>query len=115
MTTTFATDANNDLFLGVSGNIVVVSGLLAVEDACATATKAQLGEMVLSTELGMPNFQLIWVGTPNVALYETFLRNILEGIPGVMQVTGLTTIVQDNTLSYVANITTQFGETTING
>ncbi len=39
MTRSFGTNASNDLYLGPDGNLVVLSGIAAVEAACATATK----------------------------------------------------------------------------
>lgn len=114
MTTTFGTDSNNDLYLGDDGNLVVLTGLAAIIAACETASKAQLGEMVLATALGIPNFQTIWVGTPNISLWENSLRATLEAVPGVLQVSNLTVRVQDNILSYVATISTEFGEGQLN-
>lgn len=116
MTTTFATDnKNNDLFLGNDGNLVVLHGLPAVEAACATATKLQLGEAVLATGLGIPNFQTVWVGTPNLPLFTSRLRAAINGVIGVTGIASLELSTPNNTLSYVATITSEFGGTTING
>ena len=115
MTVTFGTDDTSDLFLLSDGNIAVLSGLDAVLSACETASKAQRGEMVLATGLGIPNFQAVWVGAPNIPLWESALRVTLESVPGVLQVTDLTTSTQNNTLSYVATIVTQYGTGTVSG
>lgn len=115
MTTTFATDENNDLFLDNSKNITVLTGLPAIIAACETATKAQLGEMVLATKSGIPNFQTIWIGSPNYSLYVDYLRNTLAGVPGVLQVSSLDVSVSQNVLSYTAMIHTVFGTGEING
>lgn len=110
MTTTFGTNANNDLYIGSDGNLVVLTGLQAVMAACETATKAQLGEMVLTDTQGIPNFQTIWVGSPNYALYQSFLRNTLLAVPGVLDVKSITLTALNNILSYTAVIVTQFGD-----
>ena len=96
-------------------NIAVLTGLPAVSAACETATKAQLGEMVLATSQGIPNFQTIWVGSPNYSLFVSYLRNTLAGIPGVLEVSALDVSVAKNVLSYTASIKTQFGTGVING
>ncbi len=116
MTTTFGTTADgNDLYLGNNGNIVVLSGQDAVKAACETATKAQLGEMVLATGLGIPNFQAVWVGSPNLARFENALRTTISNVIGVLEVTALTISTANNTLSYQATISTEFGKVDLNG
>ena len=109
MVTTFGTNDNNDIYIGGNGNLAVFSGLDAVMDACETASKAQLGEMVLATELGMPNFQTIWVGSPNYAIFQNYLRNTLLSVPGVLEVQSIELAVTDNILRYTAVIVTIFG------
>lgn len=115
MTATLGTNSNNDLYIGADGNLVMLSGIAAVEAACLTATKAQLGEMVLATTSGIPNFQAIWVGTPDYALWKSYILGALQNVPGVQQVTSLALSVRENTVFYTANITTQFGNGTVNG
>lgn len=115
MTATFGTDKNNDLYLGNDKNLVLLTGLPAIIAACETATKAQLAEMVLSIEQGIPNFETIWIGSPNYATYVSYLRNTLVGILGVQAVSSLQLKVLNNMLSYTAEIKTEFGTAVING
>ena len=115
MTRTFSTDASNDVFIGPDDNLAVLSGIAAIAAACATATKAQLGEMVLATDSGIPNFQALWIGTPEYSLWKSYILKTLQNVPGVQQVTSLTLSVNGNTVRYTANITTQFGQGTVNG
>lgn len=115
MTTTFGTNSNNDIYLGTNGNIVVLTSLAAVMAACATAAKAQLGEMIYATTSGIPNFQTIWIGTPNYAIFESYLRTTLENVEGVTQVNNLTMSTSNNILSYSATIMTIYGKDTLNG
>ncbi len=115
MTQTLGTDSNNDLYLNSDGNIAVLSGLQAVLAACETATKAQLGEMLLATTQGIPNFQTIWVGSPNYPLFQNYLRRTLLGVSGVQDVTEIEITVRDNVLGYTATIDTAFGLGEANG
>lgn len=114
MVQTLGINANNDIFLGPNGNIVVLSELEAIVSACKTACQGQLGEMVLQQGLGLPNFQTIWIGTPDYAIWQSYLQNTLLGVEGVTQVDSITISAKNNILSYVAVIETIFGITTVN-
>lgn len=114
MVKTLAVDSNNDLFIGASANLAVVTGLNATLQTCAHAAKAQLGEMVLAVNRGIPNFQTIWKGAPNFSQFENALRNALRNVNGVIEVLDVEITVTDNILSYTATISTIFGEGVIN-
>ncbi len=112
MVQTFATaPITNDITLGADGNLSVLSGLAAVEAACATATKAQLGEMVFAIDTGIPNFQTLWIGTPEYGLWKAAILKTLQGVPGVTAVTSLDLAVSGSTVSYVARIMTKYSAT----
>ena len=116
MTTTFALSATaHDLYLDNSGNIAILTGLPAVEQCCETASLAQLGEMVLETGLGIPNFQAIWVGTPNYSLWQSYLTTALQGVIGVNEVTSIQFSAEGGILSYTATIASEFGPAEITG
>lgn len=115
MVQTLATNSNNDIFLDTSGNLVMLNGVEAVAAACTTACKSQLGEMVLQTGLGLPNFQTIWIGTPDYAFWQTYLQTTIQNVLGVTQVDNLTLAAKNNILSYQAQIQTIYGPTTIEG
>lgn len=115
MTQTLGTNSDNDIYVGSNGNLIIDRGQQAVLDACATAAKLQLGEAVLETGLGLPNFQTVWVGAPNIAIFENYLRRALLNVQGVTAVKNLTTSVVNNTLSYTAVIETIFGRAFLNG
>lgn len=115
MVQTLGTDAANDLYLGADGDLVVLNGLRAVLAACATASKAQLGEEALAKNAGIPNFQSVWVGVPNYAIWEQYLRTALSAVPGVVQVRSLSPSKAGDALSYTATIETEFGTGVLNG
>lgn len=115
MTVTFAVDSNNDLYLGTGDNIAVHNDLPAIIQNCETATRAQLGEMVLENQLGIPNFETVWNGSPDYNLYTSYLRTTLMNVQGVQEVVSLDISINGNVLSYRATIKTSFGTADING
>jgi hypothetical protein len=115
MTQTLGVDANNDLYIGGDGRLVVKTAIQAVLDNCAHAVKAMRGEMVLAVDSGMPNFQVLWVGAANIPQYESALRATITGVEGVQSIESLTIQARNNVLEYVATIKTIYGEGVING
>lgn len=111
----FAVDENDDLYIGPDGNLAIVTGIDAVLQNCSHAAKAQLGEMVLATDEGVPNFQLVWEGNPNIPQFEAVLRNIFLSLPDVVDVLQLDVASQNKTLFYRAVILTTFGQGEISG
>lgn len=109
MVQTFATTPDtNDIFIGADGNLSILSGVQAIEAACATATKAQLKEMVFAQDTGIPNFQVLWVGTPDYALWKAAILSTLQSVEGVTQVNSLNLTVNGDIVSYTAQIMTEF-------
>lgn len=115
MTLTLGLNSSNDIYLGTDGNIVLLSGIEAVGGACYTISKTRLGEMVLSNTQGIPYFQSLWNGTPNLKIWESYLVAQLQNVLGVTGVQSVTTSINNNALNYIATIQTQYGVTTITG
>lgn len=115
MTRVFSVDANNDLFIAGDGRMSISADLEAILQACEHRAKAQLLEMVLAVDQGIPNFQTVWNGAPNVLQFEGALRRELQNVTGVIEVTELNALVSSNKLSYTATIKTPFGTGAING
>ena len=115
MTQTFGADENNDLYIGDDGNLVIVSGLEAVKQSCESAVKAQRGEMIYASTSGLPNFQAVWVGVPNIGQFRAALRQVLIEVDGVNSVNSIVIGQKGNTLIYQAVISTAYGNSSING
>ena len=111
MVQTFGTNGNNDIYIGREGNLVVLSGVEAVAAACRNVSLAQLGEEVLTVKNGIPNFETVWVGSPNYLLFQNYLRQNLLAVPGVLEVESLTISTENNVLSYTATLKTIYGTT----
>ena len=115
MTQIFAVNSKNDIYIGDDGQLAIVTGLQAVLQACEHVAKARLGEMVLAIDQGIPYFETVWNGVPNLPQFEIALRQAFLGVDGVTEVISLTTIQRADILSYTATIMTTFGGGTING
>jgi len=113
MVQTFSLNANNDIFLDSSGNLSISTGLPALVEICLNVTKAMLGEMVLTINNGLPYFQAVFTGVPNLAVFQTYLINALNGIDGVNSVQNVSMSLNDNMLSFTAVISTIYGTTTL--
>lgn len=109
MVQTVLTNANNDIYLDASGNLAMATGEAAVAQACENVSRASLGEEVFSINNGIPFFQAVFIGTPKIPIFETYLRQALLSVPGVVEITSLTTTISNNALSYTAVIETVFG------
>lgn len=115
MTKTLGVNANNDIYLGADGNLVVLIGLPAVLQLCEHAVKAVLGEMVLATDQGVPYFQTVWVGVPNFQQFSAALSAAILGVQDVTNINSLVLTQTGNILNYVAEIATIYGVGGING
>lgn len=106
---TFASDKNNDLFIGTDGRLGVKTDLSAVMQAAQQAAQAQLGEMIYAVDEGVPNFQTIWESSANVAQFEAFLRRAIMAVEGVSKIEALTTNVRESAIFYSVDILTIYG------
>jgi hypothetical protein len=105
--------AFNDLYLNADGNISLSFDLQAALQACAQAAQTLLGEMVFNVNQGIPYFQTVWVGVPNVQQFTAALRAAFLAVPNVVEVISLVTSQQNDSLTYSAIIRTSFGSGTI--
>ena len=116
MTQTLGTNTNNDIYIGLNGNLVMLQGQSAVGAGCQSVSRASLGEEVLSITSGLPFFQAVFVGVPNLQAFNNALLVALQGVDGVVSVTNLTSKVTKDqkgksVLTYTATIETQYGLT----
>jgi hypothetical protein len=108
---TFSVNNQNDIYLDEFGNIAFAYDLTAITQQCAQAAKTLLGEMIYNTNQGIPYFQVLWVGVPNINQYTNALRRAFLAVGGVIEVVSLITSQTDNTLNYTAVIRTTYGNT----
>jgi len=115
MTLTFSIDQNNDLYLGSSRNLALASDLQAVLFVCQNAAQAIKGEMIFRPESGMPNFEAVWAGSPNIPAWEAAFRARVLTVDGVTGIKSFTGYRDGNSMRYTAEIITVYGTGAING
>jgi len=106
---TLAVNEQNDLYLDSAGNIAVIYDLAGTLQACAHATKTILGEMLLAVNEGIPNFQTVWVGVPNLQQFEASIRSAILKVVGVVEIVSFIMEQNAETLDYSVVIRTIYG------
>lgn len=114
MTIQIGVNANNDIFLDSAGNLTMVTDLTACVQACQQAAQAQRGEMQFHLNRGVPNFQVIWNGSPNVAQWRAAIREELLLTQDVTGVQELNVSLVGDEANYTAVIKSAFGTGTVN-
>ena len=115
MARTLSVNANNDIYLDHLGNLSVSFDLQAVLQDCAQKAKTRLGECVFNTNVGIPFFETVWIGTPNIPQFQAALRAAFLSVDGVVEVISLMTSQIDDRLTYTAVIRTIYGAGGISG
>jgi hypothetical protein len=108
-----AENANNDIYIDSSGNLVFVTNVDAVEQDCKGAMQAQFGEMFLNPTGGLPTLADVW-STRNFIKWEAFARQTLSAVPGVVKVVSFVITTNGDVLNYSAGILTQYSTTLSN-
>ncbi len=114
-TQTFSVNEDNDLFLDREGNISISFDLEAVQQNCEHVVKTRLGEVVINTQIGIPYFETVWNGVPNLIQFQAAVRTALLQVDGVLEIVSFDTSVIDDALTYRAVISTIYGQGVISG
>lgn len=105
----------DDIYLDSKGNISLSFDMQAVLEACAQAAQTVLGEIIFNVNQGIPFFQTVWNGVPNLQQYTAALRLAFLNVPNVVEVVSLMTNQVNNELQYTAVIRTIYGTGGISG
>ena len=105
----------NDIYLDAENNLSLSFDLQAALESCAETAKTILGEMIFNVDQGIPYFETVWVGSPNITQFVAALRSALLRVPNVTEIISLIPAVNSGILSYSALIRTTFGVTSLVG
>lgn len=111
----FSINDDNDIYLDKNGNLAVSRDLTATAEISKQYMQTILGELVLNTDQGIPYFQSVWNGIPNLQQFEAAARSAILSVEGVSQVQSFFVQVSTRVLSYTAVIVTSYGQSVIQG
>lgn len=112
---TLTVNANNDLYLADGSNLVIVSGLEAVQQGVDQATKERLGENPFNVNEGVDYFGTVFSATPDYVAFRDELTRAALSITDVTQITSVILSKQENTVLYSLTAKTLYSEVTIQG
>lgn len=103
-------NSDGDMYLGPNGNIHTVRDLEAVVQLCTQASQVLLNELPYAQTRGIPFFDVALVESPDLSLYEVYIRRMLMGVKHVTSVDRVTFNIVGDQLKYEAHIITEFGK-----
>ena len=104
---------NNDLTVAANGNLAFVSDNFALSDIVNSVLQTQLGELPYAINFGVPIFETVFNGSPNIPAYQAALTEAVLAINGVTEVIDVTINVEDNTLIYNLTYNSIYGTGTV--
>ena len=110
----FSINENNG-FLVIGGQLNIVTGLQAVIINCQHVAQTIKFENPFNIDEGLPNFETVWDGNPNILQYELFLSRALIQVKDVDKLSDFNADISDNVLNYSIKIHTPFGVDTLSG
>src|SRR6056297_1944374 len=117
MNSTFLLNKNNDFEIGQDGNLRIVSGQSAIQQLAKDYLEIYKNELYFQQAEGLPYFENIFNGSPNVYLFEKALRSRILSIPGVNRIETLEIKRKEtnlNTLEFYLILQTDSGLVTVN-
>lgn len=112
MSLNFAIDNNNG-FLVEENQLVLLEDKEAIAVNATTSVQTLLGEEPFLQDVGMPNFETVWEGSPNIPDFERSLRDTLSQVNGISLVGNFIYSLNNNELEYSIDVLTTFGITTV--
>lgn len=112
---TFSVDSQTSDLQTQNGFLVIATGRDCIAQQCSQAMRTILGEMLYAADKGIPYFQVVWTGSPNLLAFEAAARAALLAVPGVLFVNSFSARIAANELIYSVELSTTDGTVTING
>lgn len=110
---TFASTRDND-FVIVRGSMQLIDGAEAVSSVSRHYAQTMRGEMIHKTKNGLPFWPTVFDRVQE-AQYAAEVTKRIEEIPEVKSVKRVVVSKHDGVLEYEAEISTVYGDVTVNG
>lgn len=117
MNSTFLLNKDNDFEIGQDGNLRFVSGQAAIQQLAKDYLEVYKNELYFQQGEGLPYFENIFTGSPNIYLFEKALRSRILSIPGVNRIETLEIKRKEtniNALEFYLTLQTDSGTITVN-
>lgn len=111
---TISTGKNNDIYLNGLNNLAMSEDAQGLANVVLNRTQTATGELQYDLSAGIPYFTTVFSDSPDLQMYEAFMRQDALSTPGVERVTAFSIDVSNNILTYKINLSTVFGEVTVN-
>lgn len=111
--TTLQINDNNDLYCPDGQNIALISGQDALIQEVRTACLLRLGEDIFNTLAGVDYFGTIFAAHKDLDGFRTSLVSAITQFDDVISINQLTISTADNKATWVADILTVYGSTTV--
>lgn len=111
---TLSVDATNDIY-AKNGVLAVADGLECIRQQCTQAMQTIKGEMLFAADQGIPFFEVVWTGSPNLIAFEAAARESLMRVNGVEFINAFSAAIANNALTYSVEIATKYGALSIYG
>ncbi|SUW63487.1 Uncharacterised protein [Buttiauxella agrestis] len=112
---TLATNDKNDIYLGPDGNLELFTGLMATLQTCEHVARTRLTELPYAQSRGIPFFDIALGSSPDMSLYDMYLRKVYLTAPGVTAVGNISFRLVGDELKYTAEIKTIYGTESASG
>lgn len=106
---TLAVNDNIDIYIGNDGNLAIASDIDAVMQGCEQEARIRLGELPYAQTQGIPFFESVFTESPDLGLYEMYLRRQFARVQNVVSVQSIAFNIDGDKLQYEAVIATTFG------
>lgn len=111
---TLSVDATNDIY-AKNGVLAVADGLECIRQQCTQAMQTIRGEMLFAADQGLPYFEVIWTGQPNLIAFDAAAREALMRVNGVEFINAFSASISNSELKYSVEIATKYGALAVYG
>lgn len=112
---TIATNENNDIYVGNSGNLAMLQDINALANVSKNKVLTTLGEPQFNILDGIPYFETVFTDTPIIDLFQAKQIEALESLEHVNKVSNYNYTQENGIYNYSVNINSDFGDIQLNG
>lgn len=105
---------SRDIYV-LNNDLVISTGIESTLEICERSVKTLRRELIYSQNGGINYDGLVWSGVPNLILLENEIRQTILSVEGVIRIVNFNIELLGDSVSYSAEILTNFGVGALNG